>query len=119
MSNRRMVSIAGGSQPQWRADQAELFYLASDETVMAVAASQGGTPAFGVPQPLFRANVAGNAGDARDQFAVDPAGERFLIAGESSENDSQAITVVVNWAAGMVEAADGAAQLAPLVRQQF
>jgi Tol biopolymer transport system component len=56
--SRRQVSVAGGMQPRWRRDGAELFYLGSDQTLMAVPvmATEG---AFGAgrPSPLFRTRI--------------------------------------------------------------
>jgi hypothetical protein len=67
--------------------------------VTAVEARRDGS--FGAPEKLFRAPTAGDPGDARDHFAVDGSGTRFLIDGAISDNDGHAITVVVNWSSGM------------------
>ena len=36
---KQTVSVAGGAQPQWRADGRELFYVAADWTLMTESAS--------------------------------------------------------------------------------
>jgi len=50
-----LVSTGGGSQPVWRGDGKELFYVAVDDRLVAVPV--GGTHTFeaGVSQPLFAA----------------------------------------------------------------
>ncbi len=54
-----MVSQGGGSQPRWRRDGKELFYISADSKVMAVPVAT--TPAFtpGVPKALFAAPILG------------------------------------------------------------
>lgn len=99
MNDPQLVSGSGGGQPQWRSDQGELFYLASDRAVTAVEARPDGS--FGAPEKLFGAPTAGDPGDARDHFAVDGSGTRFLVDGAINDNDGHAITVVVNWSTGL------------------
>jgi DNA-binding winged helix-turn-helix (wHTH) protein len=101
MSEPQKVSIGGGGEPQWRADQRELFYLSLDQTVTSVAIETGEGLRFGDPQQLFRASLAGDPGDARDYFAASADGQRFLVDSAVSEDGSDAITVMVNWESGM------------------
>ncbi len=58
LGEKRQVSIGGGGQPQWRADQHELFYLSADRAVSAVDIDMSAGIAFGTPRALFRASVA-------------------------------------------------------------
>ena len=99
------MSRSGGGQPQWRADQRELFYLSSDRAVTAVPVDMSAGMAFGAPQPLFRAAVAGNPADARELYAAAADGSKFLLDGpvEDAARD-RPITVIVDWAAGMASA---------------
>ena len=53
------VSTAGGSEPRWRRDGKELFYLAPDGKMMAVDVKAGSTFEAGVARPLFQ--VAGGS----------------------------------------------------------
>ena len=53
--DRLRLSSEGGGQPQWRRDGKELFYLALDGTLMAVA-MRNGRP-IGVPSPLFHTRI--------------------------------------------------------------
>jgi Tol biopolymer transport system component len=90
------ISTAGGSQPQWRGDAKELFYIAPDNTIMAVdirAAADRLDPSR--PDPLFAANVDQNK-SIRNQYAVSPDGQHFLILSLVDRNASP-IVAVLNW----------------------
>ena len=53
----------------------------------------------GVPKPLFRFAGAGG-GSGYHNYAVSSDGQRFLVAGSTSEK-SVPMTVVLNWQAGL------------------
>jgi eukaryotic-like serine/threonine-protein kinase len=99
LENRKRVSVGGGGQPQWRSDQRELFYLSLERALMSVEVSNGHPHAFGPPRQLFRASVPGDPRDARDFFAANANGTRFLLDHSLRGDDGQAITVIVNWSA--------------------
>jgi len=101
LGEKRQVSIGGGGQPQWRADQHELFYLSADRAVSAVEIDTSNGIAFGTPRALFRASIAGNPGDARDLYAAAADGSKFLLEGPAEEANDRPITVIVDWAAGI------------------
>jgi Tol biopolymer transport system component len=101
LGEKRQVSIGGGGQPQWRADQHELFYLSADRAVSAVDIDTSTGIAFGIPRALFRASVAGNPADARDLYAAAADGSKFLLESPVEEATDRPITVIVDWAAGM------------------
>ncbi|HEY3176763.1 MAG TPA: hypothetical protein VGK94_13490 [Candidatus Polarisedimenticolia bacterium] len=92
------VSSEGGSEPRWRRDGKELFYLAPDGVLMAVTVRQ--TPTFDadVPKPLFpirrREPVA-----TLDLFSYDVSadGQRFLVNTDVGETTTAPLTVVFNW----------------------
>jgi eukaryotic-like serine/threonine-protein kinase len=96
----RQVSIGGGSQPQWRADRQELFYLAPDRSLMAVTIRAAASESFGAPRRLFRAPIADSPSDARESYAPMPDGRLFLIDA-SPEGTTVPITVMRHWAAGL------------------
>ena len=76
-SERRWrISEGGGSQARWRRDGEELFYLAPDQTLMAVDFhSQGSDIEVGAAQALFEIRLPWLA-----YRAYDPTdGERFLV----------------------------------------
>ena len=87
------VSPAGGSYPEWRQDDKELFYLRPDGTLMAVAleADSG----FGEPTELFQ--IALRPTENYDLFDVAPNGERFLVLEQIGPQRS--LTLIQNWPA--------------------
>ena len=98
------ISSPGGSQPRWRADTKELFYLAPDRKLMAVdvrataTSFDRGTPKalFEVPS-LMRVNEGNVFG-----YAPSPDGKRFLFTTAAGENgEAPPLTVVVNWLAAV------------------
>jgi hypothetical protein len=93
---RRQVSSGGGVQARWRSDGKELYYLALDGTLMAVPLETGPVLEPGIPQALFRTQVA--VAGTRDQFAVVDGGRKFLLL-EPERQDGEPITVVLNWPA--------------------
>ena len=99
LDERYQVSVGGGGQPQWRSDQSELYYIAPDLTLIAIAVGEGQGYPFGSPQRLFRAPVAGGPDDARDHYVAMADGSRFLLDGAFGDSEDSPITVVVNWPA--------------------
>src|SRR5690606_24291565 len=99
MIDRRKVSFDGGGQPQWRADQRELFYLGTDRSIVAVdvqSTEEGAV--LGAPRRRFRARISGDPEDAREHYAVAADGTRFLVDSAIASADDTSITVVIDWA---------------------
>jgi DNA-binding winged helix-turn-helix (wHTH) protein/Tol biopolymer transport system component len=96
----RQVSSDGGGQPQWRADQRELFYLSPDRSLMAATVVDPGGASFGAPRRLFRTSIAEGPSAARDSYAAMPDGRSFLIDARGDASTTP-ITVVVDWTAGL------------------
>jgi Tol biopolymer transport system component len=95
------VSSSGGSQPLWRADGKELFYLTLDGTLMAVPMSGAAAMEPGIATTLFRTPVpVVNA--VTNQYAVSADGQRFLLAVPSGNGGQMPITVTLNWASRLV-----------------
>ena len=70
---RFQVSRAGGSNPSWRGDAQELYYVSASGEIVAVSMDLGAeTRPVGEPQTLFRPKLR------RDLFAPHPDGSRFL-----------------------------------------
>jgi eukaryotic-like serine/threonine-protein kinase len=92
------ISSGGGTDPAWRGDGNELFYLAADRNLMAVPVRASAT-AFepGAAKVLFP--IPGNT----IRRAYEPSGDggRFLIARPMDEAIAVPITVVLNWYAGI------------------
>jgi Tol biopolymer transport system component len=96
----RQVSNGGGGQPQWRADQRELFYLSPDRSLMTATVVDTREVSFGAPRRLFRTSIAEGPSAARDSYAVMPDGRSFLIDARG-DAPTKPITVVVDWTAGL------------------
>jgi serine/threonine protein kinase len=93
---KKQVSTAGGTQPAWRADGTEIFYIAADGKMMSVAVESGATGLkLGVPKPLFQTRPEFDV--APRQYDVSADGKRFLLAQPLEESASVPITVIVNW----------------------
>jgi dipeptidyl aminopeptidase/acylaminoacyl peptidase len=89
------VSIAGGYVPRWRRDGRELYYVAPDRTLMAVAVDlSGAQPRIGTPAALFRTRVP-RGGGARE-YAVSGDG-RFLVSTVDQDPEAPGVTVILNW----------------------
>ncbi len=74
------ISRGGGSEPRWRGDGKELFYIGPTETLMAVPIEASGTFSSGAPSPLFQ--IRGRAPiSSTDLFTYDVTkdGQRFLV----------------------------------------
>ncbi len=91
------VSNAGGSEPQWRGDGKELYYLSTDRAVMAVPVDATSGFHTGTPQVLFHADVPGNF-ITRNRFCASEDGQRFLLI-STRMTQLPPITVVLNWTA--------------------
>ena len=97
------VSVNGGTEPAWRADGKELFYLAPDRYLMGVPIDVGSSPQPGTPQRLFDAAVSSSVYSVytRNQYVVTGDGQRFLINQPVGTTSPATITVVVDWTAGL------------------
>jgi len=94
---KRMVSERGGSHPEWSRDGKQLYYLAPDKRIMAVAVDTAHERfTAGVPRALFQSDIVN---DFRARFAVTSDGQRFLIPSAAGQGGPAVATVVVNWTA--------------------
>jgi serine/threonine protein kinase/Tol biopolymer transport system component len=91
---RWQLSSEGGTEPVWRRDGKELFYLGADRKLMAVPITGGPRFEFGPPHALFqtRARYTGNIA-----YDVAPDGQRFLVNTLVGSEAIPPITVVMNW----------------------
>ena len=93
LQGKWQISIAGGHAPRWRPNGTEMFYLASDNTMMDVSVSKrSGTFVFESARPLFRANP----GFYNVSYDVSPDGSKFIV-NTAPEERTAPITVVENW----------------------
>ncbi len=94
---RRQVSSGGGTQPRWRGDGKELFYISPDRKVMAVEVRTEPRFEAGAPRALFQTRILPLI-EARNHYDVTADGQRFVINSRRPEDASLPITVVSGWA---------------------
>jgi Tol biopolymer transport system component len=96
------VSNAGGSEPRWRRDGKELYYLAPDGKLMAVEVKPGPSFEAGTATALFQFRRREPISSA-DLFSYDVSadGQRFLVNAEMGEAAAVPLTAIVNWTAGL------------------
>ncbi len=91
------ISSNGGSQPRWRADTRELYYLSPSNQMMAVEMRSTTTGLeVGPPTILFPIRVVRAAGT---QYVVSEDGTRFLVNTPVPDDTTPTLHVVVNWTA--------------------
>jgi Tol biopolymer transport system component len=102
------ISRDGGSQPRWRRDGKELFYLSPDGKLMAADVTEGPIFKASVPRTLFQVPLAQighlelNDEMGKGSFQVlgwdvAPDGKRLLI--DTATKSSESVTVLLNWTA--------------------
>jgi serine/threonine protein kinase/Tol biopolymer transport system component len=98
---RTVVSTDGGFAPRWRLDGKELFYIRSDNTVIAVPIQLGPAAAadVGRGRELFR-----DVFQSRLQTPIDVTKDgRLLVVRDVEDPAPPAITLVINWPASLRE----------------
>jgi len=95
---RSQVSTNGGSEPRWRRDQQEIYYLSEDKKLMAVAVGPGAT--FGIPKMLFQTRAPAGVNAFRTNYVPSNDGKRFLVNTQIDQPPTP-ISVVLNWTAGL------------------
>jgi Tol biopolymer transport system component len=96
---RVQVSSGGGSEPQWRDDGQELFFLRADRMMMTVSVSLRPQFMAAEPSPLFQTRVPILANTYRWQYDVSGDGQRFLVNTAPVSVRTPAIHVVLDWRA--------------------
>jgi serine/threonine protein kinase len=97
-SGKWQVSVNGGGKPVWSRDGKELFFIGADRKMMAAEVKDGDQFEAGLPKPLFDTQLSPEAQEA--YFDVSKDG-RFLIPASADQPVNAAMTVVVNWTAGL------------------
>jgi eukaryotic-like serine/threonine-protein kinase len=96
------ISAGGGSQPQWRRDGKEIFFVSPPPNTKLMAAAVTARDAgfeVGAVTPLFALHPAGTP---RNTYQATADGQRFLVnVGPSQSSMPAPITVVTHWAAGI------------------
>jgi len=98
-SGKWQISASGGTDPTWRRDGKELFFLSPDEKLMAVDVNtNAGTFQAGIPKELFQTQSI-PPWYWRNIYAPSADGQRFLMITPAIDAKPAPITVVVNWTA--------------------
>jgi len=87
------VSTGGGSNPRWRHDGSELFYVAGHR-IMVVPVSTTSVFRAGAPMEIFDRKLARII-----DYDVAADGQSFLINSEISGPETKPMSIVVNWRA--------------------
>jgi len=97
------VSFDGGSDPEWRADEKELFFLGGNGQMMSVDLTGGASFDHVVPRALFQFRDIAVMSPFLSAYDVDRAGRRFLVRTKETL-ETHPLNVIVNWS---VPAQDG------------
>jgi serine/threonine protein kinase len=95
-SARWQISAGGGSQPRWRGNEKELYYLSADGSMVAVPVEMRPDFKAGVPQRLFPCELR-QSGNLFGEYDVSPDGQRFLINTTAGGPRSLPLTIVIGW----------------------
>jgi hypothetical protein len=96
-SGKWQVSRGGGTEPRWRGDGKEMFYLGPHEELTAVEVNAGETFSAGTPAKLFtfqaRAGIS-----STDLFTYDAVrdGQRFIVNRYVKPPAIAPLTVILN-----------------------
>jgi eukaryotic-like serine/threonine-protein kinase len=90
-ASKWLISKGGGTDPRWRGDGKELFYVDSGGKLMSVDISAKPVFEAGAPKPMFQL-PPGFIG-----VGVTADGTRFLIGVPVAQSASVPFTVVTNW----------------------
>ena len=93
-ASRIRVSTSGGSNPRWRRDGRELFYISGARKLVSVAVRSGSTFEVDASQALFDVSRSTTPSQV---YTASPDGERFLVVPPAQGADRSSITVMVNW----------------------
>ncbi|MGI0149821.1 MAG: hypothetical protein ACREDF_09865, partial [Thermoplasmata archaeon] len=96
---RVQVSSQGGSEPRWRDDGRELFFLRADRVMMAAPVFLRPKFQAAEPTPLFQTHVPVLANPYRWHYDVSADGQRFLVNTAPASVPPPAIHVVLDWRA--------------------
>ena len=91
------VSRGSGTEPRWRGDGKELFYIGAKATLTAVPVSTAGAFSPGNPTPLFQTPFR-NQVSSTDLFSYDVTneGQRFLINRYAKPPQVPPLRIVLN-----------------------
>jgi Tol biopolymer transport system component/tRNA A-37 threonylcarbamoyl transferase component Bud32 len=96
------VSTTIGRQPRWRGDGREMFYVAGDGKMMAVAVKPSATGLqMGAPVALFDAHLLIALSSARFNYDVTRDGQQFYLLARDETVRANPVTILVDWQSGL------------------
>ena len=93
--NRRRISGGAGTNPAWRRDGRELYFVTARGQLMAVAMDPASAAGQAQPKELFRADFNFGLGAS---FSPLPNGQQFVI-NVAKDRATPMLTLVTNWRA--------------------
>jgi Tol biopolymer transport system component len=101
------VSVGGGTEPRWRDDGKEMFYLDATGILTAVSINAGSTFSSGTPQPLFRVRPRPPISNT-DLFSYDVSkgGSRFIVNRYVKPSSVPPLDILLNATAAAAESRD-------------
>ena len=98
---QRITHVSGGaSNPQWRRDGRELFYLDTNGSLMVVDVDPS-RQKVSSPRALFQVRLPGTLIDVGNYYTPAGDGQRFLVNSLDEGGDAEPIRVLTNWTAGL------------------
>lgn len=91
--SRWKVSTTGGTEPRWRKDGREIYYLSPDHKIMAVPVVLDATFRAAKPVTLFGIHPSSFG----DVFEASADGQRFLVNSLPEDASSPPLTLLLNW----------------------
>lgn len=100
-TDRKRISTNGGLVPVWCRNGKELFYVADDGMMMAVAISPSANEfQFSAPKALFKTRMLAES-NVFHEFDVSVDGQRFLIGTLIGDTKSPRPKIILNWPAAL------------------
>jgi serine/threonine protein kinase len=89
------ISTNGGTEPSWRRDGKELYFMEGIKLVAVEVKASGSSFDAGIPKELFK--VPEVATLRRNNYVPTADGQRFLFITTQTGEDTQPFVVVQNW----------------------
>jgi serine/threonine protein kinase len=98
------VSRGGGTEPRWRGDGKELFYVGPKSMLTAVTVDTHDSFSSGNPTPLFRTQFRAQV-SSTDQFSYDVTkdGQRFLVNKYAKPAQVAPLHIILNATSGLAK----------------
>jgi len=90
------ISTSGGSEPAWRGDGKELYFMSGTKLQAVGVKAAGSGFEAGIPSDLFDVQLATDQA-RRNRYVATPDGQRFLFVTTAKSVDTTPFIVVQNW----------------------